>query len=277
MLRKLGTKWYLDFKADVSYVPEGHTKVISWMSLGAPSQEYITAIAEQAPGSIWYLHGEANRQWDYTAVVSRWREMWQKIKTADPTAKVTSPSMLNWEFTCTGCGGFVSGRVWMNNFRSRYKEVYGVEPEFDIWAIDAYPIDWLNLPTDNAALAIDQISSMYDYMQNIPEHAGKPIWITELSMHWGWSGMGINNQGLPVPAGEYMEQRVINYFATVYDWLEANSASKNIQRWFTFVSYSDLLTANMGAYAGASLFETGVIGSRLTPMGEYFKTRADAG
>jgi hypothetical protein len=61
--------------------------------------------------------------------------------------------------------------------------------------------------------------------------------------------------------------------ATIYDWLEANSASLNIQRWFQFFSYQNLTTCNTGAYAGISLFSSPQTGAPLSTTGEYFRNR----
>ena len=244
------------------------------MSRELPSAAEVAAIATQTPGAVWYLHGEANRQWPAAEGVEPWRDMYMLIKAADPTAKVTSPSMLNWDFTCIGCGGYTSGHEWMNQFRLEWDIRYGGEPPFDVWEIDTYPLDWLNLPTDNHQIVIDQVQGMRDYMNTFAVHAGKPIWITELSLHWGWDGLQFDEQGFAIPGGTYQTERVIGYFAKVYDWLEANSAALNVERWFTFITYADLLTGNSGAYSGPSLFDGPDQGAGLTVVGEFYKSRS---
>ena len=245
----------------------------------------------QAPGATWYIVGEPNRRAGYGAsdIVSQLHDLYTAIKEADPTAKITSPSILNWDFTCLGCvslipcweGGYQSGRLWVEQFRSEYLSRYGTEPPVDIWAIDVYPLDWCNRPTVNAQIAIDQIAAMRAYLDDIPEQRNKPIWITEFALHWGWDDWqwgvpGCNTpdgRPLPSPAGTYQTEQVIQYLRTVFDWLEANAHDMDIERWFTFISYQDITKCNNGAYAGLSLFDGPDPGASLTEVGVFFRNR----
>ena len=66
---------------------------------------------------------------------------------------------------------------------------------------------------------------------------------------------------------------VIEYLDSVFDWLDANAASKNIERWFLLSTYYDISTCNAGAYAGLTLFDGHDVGADLTPVGEFFADR----
>lgn len=278
----LGTEWFLDWGSNVDIIPNGHEKLIPILSLPAPSPQRIQEIAQQAPGSVWYIVGEPNRRAGYGAsdIVVQLHDLYMEIKAADPTAKITSPSILNWEFTCNGCSGYQKGSEWLDQFRAAYLTQYGVEPPIDIWAIDVYPIDWLNLPTVDHQLAIDQVNDMRQYLNAVGQQ-DKPIWITELGLHWGWDAMlfpgdeGYDDScdGLPQPAGTYQTQKVIEYLDGVFDWLDANAASKKIEKWFMFTTYRDITTCSSDAYAGLTLFDSPELGANLTPVGKFFRDR----
>jgi hypothetical protein len=275
-MQQLGSRWILDFTPNPSR-PAGMSKVIYWGNVSMPTNAEISSIVTSAPGSVWYLFGEANRRHpNVNEVIATYHDLYAAIKAADPTAKVTSPSVLNWRFTCTLCGGYKSGETWMIEFRAAYLQAYGQEPPFDIWAIDVYPIDWdrpinQNLPTTDAPLAIAQVADMRTYMSGLPAHSAKPIWITELGLLWGYDQINLNGF---CPAGTYQTSAVVAYFNALYAWLGANAESKNIEKWFVFKSYHNLTECNESAYAGASLFNGSEPGATLSATGQAFKDAA---
>jgi hypothetical protein len=281
-LDTLDTKWFLDWNSSMDVIPSGHEKLITIGSLPGPSAQTIQDIVEVAPGSVWYIVGEPNRRSGYgaTAIVAQLHNLYTAIKTADPTARITSPSILNWEFTCVGCGGFQNGREWVTEFRAEYSSQYGMEPPWDILAIDVYPLDWWTLPTVNAQLSIAQVNDMRAYLDST-ELSDKPIWITELGVHWGYDSMlfpadegyDISCGGLPQPTGAYQTQAVINYLNEVFNWLDANASSHTIEKWFLFTTYSNITTCNPSAYAGLTLFDGPDVGAALTEVGQFFKNR----
>jgi hypothetical protein len=267
---------------DVDEVPVGHEELITILNLPGPSPQRIQEIADLSPGSIWYVVGEPNRRYGYAAseIVTQIHDLYAEIKAADPTAKITSPSILNWEFTCNGCSGYQKGSEWLDQFRVEYLTQYGVEPPIDIWAIDIYPLDWWNLPTVDHQLVIDQVNGMRHYL-NASGHPNDPIWITEMGLHWGWDGMLFPGQEgydsscdpYPQPAGTYQTEQVIGYLDAVFDWLDANAASKKIEKWFMLSTYENVITCNSGYYAGMTIFDDPDIGASLTEVGEFFRDR----
>ena len=293
-LDTLGTKWFLDWTSNVDVIPSGHEKIIPILSLPGPSAQRIQEIADLAPGSVWYIVGEPNRRSGYGAadIVVQLHDLYTAIKAADPTAKITSPSVLNWEFTCNGCSGYQKGSEWVAEFRAAYVSQYeaefsasylaqyGMDPPWDIWAIDVYPIDWVNLPTVDQQIAIDQVSGMRNYLDTVGKQ-NKPIWITELGLHWGYEAMlfsideeyDMSCDPNPQPAGDYQTAQVIGYLDAVFDWLDANAASKKIEKWFLYSTYWDITTCNSSAYAGLTLFDGPGVGAGLTPVGQFFRDR----
>ena len=282
LLDTFETRWFLDYTSGVAVIPTGYKKLIYIGNVPGPSREAIRDIASQAPGSVWYVVGEPNRRAGYTArtIVSQLHDLYALIREADPTAKITSPSILNFEFTCNGCGGYQKGKDWIEEFRSEYLALYGVEPEVDIWAIDVYPIDWENTPTVDHQIAIEQIEGLREYLDTIPDQQGKPIWITELGLHWGYSDIDwtveeciVNGVQRPAPGGIYETEQVIGYLREVFDWLDANATGMDIERWFMYTTYRDITTCSSDAYAGLTLLDGPDVGANLTRVGEYFKGR----
>ena len=168
----------------------------------------------------------------------------------------------------------------MDEFRSAYLTQYGVEPPIDIWAIDVYPLDWWNLPTVDHQLAIDQVNGLRQYLDSVGQQ-NKPIWITELGLHWGWDAMLFSiDEGYdsscdpyPQPTGTYQTAQVIGYLDAVFDWLDANTASKKIEKWFLLSTYENVITCNSGSYAGITFFDGPGVGANLTDVGQFFRDR----
>ncbi len=288
-LQNLGMQWYLDFNRAIDTIPPGKKKLLFVPGPPGPSAQELQAVAQAAPGSVWYVIGEPNRMFPVTSqLVTQWRDLYQRIKSADPTAKVTSPSVLNWDFTCYGCGGYQSGHSWMQQFIDEYQRQFHAPPPFDIWAIDTYPLDWWNIPTTNENIVIDQVKDMRSYM-DANGFQNKPIWVTELSMHWGYDCQGKTpgqvpyqcfkngdaTQG-PTDGLPYLTDQVTGYLNRALDWFEANAATFKIEKWFIFITYSDLGQPNDGAYQGISLFNGPSARAPLSPVGEALKQRIQA-
>ena len=198
MLDGLGVTWYIDYTADTSNIPAGRKKVIYINSVNPVPLQQINSAAAARPGSVWYVLGEPNAHGVSVAdVVVGLHGTYAASRAADPSALITSPSLLNFDFTCTGCGGIPSGRSWVEEFRSTYKSLYGVEPPVDIWAIDVFPIIWpapfssapvsTAFPTVRDDIVTNDITAFRSYLSAIPAQAGKPIWVTEFGLHWGFS------------------------------------------------------------------------------------------
>ena len=123
-LDQMGLNWYLDLESDMSQVPEGVSKVgyvrvpagvsqwatgvfdsVNEMSndqlaaLGMPTMTELEQMAAASPGTSWYLFGEPNKYGYITG--DRFAPVFHHLSThlrlGDPTAKIVSPSILNWE------------------------------------------------------------------------------------------------------------------------------------------------------------------------------------
>lgn len=222
---------------------------------------------------------EPNRRDGYDAdrIIHDLHDIYTAIKGADPTARIVSPPLLNWIFTCIGCPGFGRGTDWAETFRVGYHLAFGEEPPTDIWAVNAYPIDWDNIPTLVPDLMIDQIKGLRAWRDERPFQAGKPIWVTEIGLHWGYDEIDFDAagcNGLPAPSGTYREASVTDYLRAVYDCLDANAETQNVERWFQYISYRDIATCKTGGYAGVTLFDQASVGGNLTAAGRLFRDRA---
>ena len=188
-------RWYLNFSPDTSANPSTFEKVPFIRAIDPGnllSTSTIASLVDSAPeGSYWYIGGEPNR----TPITgAQFADVFNyysiHIKDRDPTAKITGPSILNWNFTCIGCGGYTRGDIWLKDFIDTYQTKYGQPPPVDVWAIDTYPIDWNNTPTsaNHASIVINQLQGMSEYLNTIPQYADTPIWVTEIALHVGYDG-----------------------------------------------------------------------------------------
>ncbi len=334
ILDQLGIQWFLNFDHDLSDVPNGAHKVplvsvspVPDEKRGPPtcppsgissvpllSRETIETKVAQQTGSYWYLGGEANVPAQDGLCATVYAEVfnyyWREIKQADPTAKVMSASVLNWDIPCTfvnpGDCGVQPGESWVQEFVGAYVDKYGVQPPVDVWLIDAYPLDWRNtwngqyfqftspvsgIPTGitNHQFVIDQIVGMRSYLDTIPEQKDKPIWVAELGSHSGWdgytfpcstSGTYLNNcvgtllTSNIQPAGSYHWDWLENYLTQLLDWFETNAEPLNIQRWIFFTTYADVAAPSPSGFGGTILFDGPNVGANLTSLGIIYRDRA---
>jgi hypothetical protein len=285
-LNVLGVTEYIDYTMATGGVPTGKRKILYVSSVSPVRVLEIQQAAAAAPGSVWYVLGEPNAHGKSVEdVVAGLHDTYAVIKQSDPTALITSPSILNFGFSCIFCRGYPTGGGWINEFRKQYVEIYDVEPPIDIWAIDVFPIVWPNpdpdahptvseaFPTVRDDIVIDQIEEYRAWIDLYPASRGKPIWITEFGLHWGYSDWDTDAPGCdtPAPAGVYETEEVKQYLREVYTWLEQNADEMNIERWFTFATYRDLAACQSDSANGLSLFDSPGPNGNLTDMGQFFK------
>ena len=215
------------------------------------------------------------------------------IKGIDPTAQITSPSILNWDFTCIACGGYTSGHTWMEEFVTKYQDLYGTLPPWDKWAIDVYPLDWQNIPNtgflpetiaeyapmtppNSESIPAKQIQAYRTYIDSLSGKSGQPIIVTEIGIHWGWTEFDYGVVGCinPSPAGEYKAIVIRDYFDSAFTWLENHAISHNIERWFTYVTYSDVTKYRHDGYSGMSLLDSPAPNAGLSDIGRWFVARS---
>jgi hypothetical protein len=277
----MGTQWYLADDHAVDNIPSGFKKLLFVGRLPGPTSGQIQSLVSQATGSTWSIANEPNRPpaYDPKEVANDLQALYTTIRQADPTAKLLSPPVLNYLFTCTLCAGYMPGRDWLNAFREEFRVLYGSEPQFDAWALNVYPLDWENIPTVNSQLAIDQIVGFRGYLDSVPALAGKPIWITELGLHWGWDKWATTVPGCqtPSPSGTYRGDLVAKYLTELFDWLDANAAAMKIERVFVYVTYRDITVCSPDAYAGMTLFNGATVGASLTDAGKLLRERIAGG
>ncbi len=318
VLNGMGVNWYLDFNSDMSQVPSNGAKLpfvkmpqdsAAWGSgllpniesltdeqiatLGFMTRTEIAQMVQAAPGSYWYIFGEANR-YGYISG-SRFAPIFKyfvtQIKLADSTAKIVGTSVLNWDYTCVGCGvsiacdgssgphltSFQCGKDWLATFISNYEIRYGSKPPVDIWAIDVYPLDWINTPNggSHAQIAINQLIGFRQYLNSIADYANTPIWITEIAVHVGYDGWMWDPYPTKLkPVGAYRWTNMSDYLTTVLDWLETNSAANLIEKWFFFRSWTDIVNPATSGYMGIIFLNGSEPDAALNCLGEIYRARS---
>jgi len=289
-LSELGVDWYIDYTS--SAIP-GKDKLIYLRLLSGDtrmSPADIASRAEAAPGSVWYLGGEPNighvgvgygiTPAEYVLEFDYYRA---EIKGADPTALITGPSVLNWSFTCSGGCSFQSGESWMTQFIDLYRASHGgAPPAVDIWAIDSYPLTWDSVPMVNWQIVADQLSGFRGYLiEDVPEHANTPIWLTEVASHWGYSKLGFNGEGSLIvptdldPIDDYEWDAMEGYLVGLLDWLRENGPALKIEKWFFYRAYvNPAVQVTFDAYAGLYFFEGSGEGAALNQLGQVYRDYA---
>jgi hypothetical protein len=295
-LQTLNSDWYLRFDSDLSQHPAGKSRPIYIeVSPSHPlkTHDQLQTLANQMPGAIWYVSGEPNRQFTVDDIVEDLRYYYTEIKSVDPTARITSPSILNWDFTCIGCGGYTKGQTWMAELISRYQDLYGTSPPWDVWAIDLYPLDWANfpntgffpetiaqyapsLPPNSESIPAKQLDAYRTYIDSLPGRAGDPIIVTEIGIHWGWSSIqyGVSGCGVGKPVGEYKPLVLKDYFNSIFTWFEDHATSHDIERWFTYTTYSDVANCRYDGYSGMSLLDSLSVNAGLSDLGRWYVARS---
>lgn len=295
MLQTLGANEYIDFQSNPATAPAGTTKLIYIpvrANIPVLSTSQIQTYADAKPGSIWYVGGETNLWSSVDQVVEDMKYYYDQIRAADPTAKITSPSMLNWTFTCFGCAGYTTGQHWLSEFVDRYQQLYSEPPPWDYWAIDLYPIDWWNTPNNGfspeviaeyagsnppaeKSLPVEQLLGLREFIDSKQEFTGAPIIVTELGIHWGYDAVTITPEcPSGKPTGNYNLSVMIDYFSMVFDWLDANASSKHIEKWFTYTTYRNIGQCRSDGYAGVSIFDDPNDGVTLSEFGEWYRVRS---
>jgi hypothetical protein len=273
---------YIDYAMTTADVPSGKRKILYVRSVSPVPVLEIQQAAAAAPGSVWYVLGEPNAHGSTVEdVIAGLHDTYAVIRQADPTALITSPSILNFEFSCINCTGYPTGRSWIDQFRSEYLAIYGEEPPIDIWAIDVFPIVWPGpghpvsevFPTVRHDIVKEQIEDYRDWIDLYPASRGKPIWITEFGLHWGFSNWdtSVPDCDTPTPAGVYETEKVKSYLREVYTWLEDNASEMNIQRWFTYSTYQDITVCRSDTANGLSLLSNNGPNGNLTEIGQFFR------
>ena len=287
-LNTLGIKWFIDYLSDPRDAPVGTNRVpYIGVKPGTTrlSPESVADYAAGAPGSYWYIGGETNvpaqNGISAAAYVVEFDYYVPLILAADPSAKILGPSVLNWDFSCTGCSWNNPGRNWIPDFVNAYAAAHnGESPPIDAWALDAYPLTWdptpefpNPLPMTEWEVVVNQAIGYREYLQSsVPGHANTPIWITEMASHWAYDTVSFVDSEQAIPEGlPYRWDAMNEYVAKLSGWLNANGDMYGIDRWFLYRGYIDIADHAKNGYAGIYLFESGDTGAALTPTGEVYR------
>lgn len=198
------------------------------------------------------------------------------IRAADPQATVLGPNILNFDVTCQGCPGFTPGRTWLDQTRKVYQSRYGGELPFDGWTIHTYSLDWDHLPLINQAQDSRQLEAFRSYLDATPATKGKPIWLTEFGVVWGYDSLDFEKDAsgtfLAMPKGPLRQDLMEKYLSDTLDWLQSNADRLKIERWFVFSSYGETETFS-NVYGGISLFDGSSPTANLTAFGRIYTDR----
>ncbi len=276
----LGLPWHLTC-CDPGYTPPAGTFAPRFLPIAPPLDgDTLTEVVTGAPrGTVWMIGNEPNVEDSsppgygnlsgdgYAQTLHYYDRIIRRI---DSTAKLAGPNILNWDTTCNGCPGYPQGRAWTEAMRRAYLARYGGEPPLDIWTLHVYELDWTNFPNGNAGLNIGEIEAMRAWLDQGPGQRGKPLWLTEVGIHWGYPGMRFGEDGRIEPVGDYAYEHVERYMRDVFGWLDANAGRLNIERWFIWAAAIAVPEGFATAYGGIQLFDGAGPDAALTRLGRLY-------
>lgn len=282
VLARTGARSYLDYTTSLDDAPPGTEKMAVVRPSNEPSAAELRAQAARHPGAAWAIGNEPNTGLQDNLVPKAYAAFFDRVVTAiregDPSARIVAPNTLNFDFRCRGCAGNdLTGREWIDGFRAAYRELRGAEPPIDIWGIHAYDIDWIDPPMTDVSVLQAQLEGLRAYLDAIPEHRGRPIWLTEFAIIWGYDDWRISEgpggELLVAPAGRFRTDLIEAFLAETLDWLELRGPQLGVERWFVFADHG-IPDPIFTTFAGISLLEAPDARSDLTRLGRIFRRRA---
>lgn len=282
VLARTGARSYLDYTTRLDDAPPGIEKIAVVRPSNEPSAVELRAQAARHPGAAWAIGNEPNTGLQDNLSPRAYAAFFDRVVTAirsgDPSARIVAPNTLNFDFRCRGCAGNdLTGREWIDGFRAAYRELRGTEPPIDIWGIHAYDIDWIDPPMTDVSVMQDQLEGLRAYLDSIPAHRGRPIWLTEFAIIWGYDDWRVNEgpdgELLVAPAGRFRSDLIEAFLDEALDWLESRGPQLGVERWFVFADHG-VPDPIFTAFAGISLLEAPDARSDLTRLGRIFRRRA---
>ncbi|MCY3958971.1 MAG: glycosyl hydrolase [Chloroflexi bacterium] len=282
VLAHTGARSYLDYTASLDDAPPGTEKLAVVRPANEPSGAELRARAARHPGAAWAISNEPNTGLQDNLTPGAYAAFFDRVVTAiragDPSARIVAPNTLNFDFRCRGCSGEdPTGREWIDGFRAAYRNLRGAEPPIDIWGIHAYEIDWIDPPMTDVSVLQAQLEGLRAYLDSIPAHRGRPIWLTEFAIIWGYDDWQVEATAdggfLVAPAGRFRADLIEDFLSEALDWLETRGQQLGVERWFVFADHG-IPDPIFTAFAGISLLEAPDARSDLTRLGRIFRRRA---
>lgn len=282
VLARTGARSYLDYTASLDGSPPGTEKMAVVRPSNEPSAAELRARAARHPGAAWAIGNEPNTGLQDNLSPRAYAAFFDRVVTAiragDSSARIVAPNTLNFDFRCRGCAGNdLTGREWIDGFRAAYRELRGAEPPIDIWGIHAYDIDWIDPPMTDASVLQAQLEGLRAYLDGIPAQRGRPIWLTEFAIIWGFDDWRVETTAdggfLVAPAGRFRSDLIETFLGDALDWLELRGPQLGVERWFVFADHG-IPDPIFTAFAGISLLEAPDARSDLTRLGRVFRRRA---
>lgn len=213
-----------NFQLVLKVVGNGKTAWFSSVaaSVGVSDQnQTITNLVLQRCGSVWMVDDAPGWEQspaspfmkplsaDIYAIV--YNQFYTQIKNVDPSAKLLPGGLMGAPIIFDNKSGY-SPKVFLDNFRTSYKNFFNSEPPIDILGIRYLATDQ-NRWTDSTDFE-NYLTKLRNYMDQVTDWKGKPIWITRLGV-----AKNAPNEG-------------VDFLQTTTKYLNNNSL--NIEKWFWY-------------------------------------------
>jgi hypothetical protein len=273
-LKQIGVSWYLTYSDYHSKTVAGMRHAIVVRLTPPPATADVVAAVRANPGAAWLIGNEPNvpqvessdnlSPAEYAAAL---HELEPLIHRSDPSALVVGPNVLNWADSCTGCGGYRTGKDWTEAFYQSYEASYGTRPPLDRWGLHTYELDWSNTPMLHPDFDERQMVAFQNWLSGIPEEAGRPIWNTELGYNWAFPGWKLDAQSKVTPVGDYDTGIAEEWLNGILRWLLSDGRRLGIERTFLYAQAPDK-ESFQARYGGLTIFDAGTKDAPLTPLGQ---------
>ena len=154
--------------------------------------------------------------------------------------------------------------------------------------VGTYPIDWNNTPNNDPQqpvwwkgkdvqhwnIVVDQLVEMRRFI-DANGYTNTPLWITEIAVHIGYDGwLWLEFPTKLAPVGTYHWDKMGDYLIAILDWLEANAEANKIEKWFFYVTWTDIVNIGADGYMGMIFFDGPNNGASLNCLGEIYRARS---
>ncbi len=291
-LSKTGAGWWYQYGANIPDVPGAQqVQLLRVWGRFAQEQGYKRELDRllallKTPASqpvYWLIGNEPNTPGqddiDPAAYARALAVIVPAIKKNRPQDVIIGPNVLNWSATCSACPGFTSGRDWVVRFNQAYQAQNGGQAApIYIWSIHTYNLDWNKLPLINQTQDARQLEELRGYLDSLSTERGKPIWLTEFGVVWGFDGLewqqDAQKNWMALPRGTYRSDLIGAYLEDTLGWLENNAERLNIGRWFVFSSYA-YIEPFSNTNHGMALFEGIGAEASLNSFGQIYRSHLE--
>jgi hypothetical protein len=120
---------------------------------------------------------------------------------------------------------------------------------------------------------IRELKAFRDYVDGLPGQRGKPIWLTEFGVVWGYPTLCAEGEKFSSCGAPLAVEEMARFLDTLFGWLRTDGRTLGIERWFLFTNFPppEPFAAEPG---GIALLDGSSAEAGLTRFGRVFAGQA---